>query len=125
MQRKFTSGNVSGKIKLNHKYSSANDYEKHKEKDKKKISLLKLLTTKNLFKDDKDKDSNKFKPRNSVSKHILSIQQYNQFSLKKNSLHSSKDAKDTKDGSKLNSIKPSSDLSLKVTKVEEEPPKKK
>ena len=124
MQRKFTSGNVSGKIKLNHKYSSANDYEKHKEKDKKKISLLKLLTTKNLFKDDKDKDSNKFKPRNSVSKHILSIQQYNQFSLKKNSLHSSKDAKDTKDGSKLNSIKPSSDLSLKVTKVEEEPPKK-
>ena len=123
MQRKFTSGNVSGKIKLNHKYSSANDYEKHKEKDKKKFSILKLLTTKNLFKDDKDKDStNKFRHRNSVSKHILSIQSYNQFSLKKNSLHSSKDAKDTKDTkdvSKLNSIKPSSEMSLKLTKGDE------
>ena len=126
MQRKFTSVGISGKIKLNHKYSSANDYEKHKEKDKKKISILKLLTTKNLFKDDKDKDStNKFKHRNSVTKHILSIQSYNQFSIKKNSLHSSKDAKDTKDtkdtkdGSKLNSFKPSSELSLKLTKVDE------
>ena len=118
MQRKFTSSNISNKIKLNHKYSSANDYEKNKNKDKekKKISILKLLTTKNLFKDDKDKDStNKYKHRNSVSKHILSIQQYNQFSLKKNSINSPKDQKDN-----TKSVKPSSELSLKLTKVDGE-----
>jgi CTD small phosphatase-like protein 2 len=118
MQRKSTSGNILHKIKLNHKYSSANDYEKNKVKDKekKKISILKLLTTKNLFKDDKDKDSTYiFKQRNSVSKHILSIQQYNQFNLKKNSINSPKDQKDN-----TKSVKPSSELSLKLAKVDEE-----
>ena len=120
MQRKFTSGNISKKIQLNHKYSSANDYEKNKDKhdDKKKFSILKLLTTKNLFKDEKDKDSlNNIKHRNSVSKHMLSIQQYNPFSLKKNPKNNSKD---TKENAKLLSVKPSSELGLKLNKIDEE-----
>ena len=115
----FTSSNITNKIKLNNnsKYSSANDNEKNntKDKNKKKFSLLKLLTTKNLFKDDKD-STNKMKPRNSVTKHILSIQQYNQFALKKNSGQSTKDMKDNMKSSLL---KPNSDISLKLDKVEE------
>ena len=117
MNRKFTSSNVTNKIKINSKYGSANDNEKNniKDKNKKKFSLLKLLPTKNLFKDDKD-STTKMKQRNSVTKHILSIQQYNQFALKKNSGQSSKDMKDNM---KTYLLKPNSDISLKLGKVEE------
>ena len=117
MNRKFTSSNTTNKIKINSKYGSATDNEKNKNKDKnrKKISLLKLLTTKNLFKDDKD-STTKMKHRNTVTKHILSIQQYNQFALKKNSGQSSKDMKDNM---KTNILKPNSDIGLKLNKAEE------
>jgi len=124
MSRKFTSSNITHKIKLNSKYSSANEREKNKEKDtkekdtkeknkdNKKFSILKSLMSKNLFKE--DKENNKVRHRNSVSKHILSIQQYSQMALKKNSGLSTKEIKDMK-----NLIKPNSDISLNLEKVEE------
>ena len=124
MSRKFTSSNITHKIKLNSKYSSANEREKNnkdtKDKDKdnkKKFSMLKLLTSKNnLFKEDKE---NKFKHRNSVSKHILSIQQYSQIALKKHSDFSSKEMKDIK---KI--AKPNSNNNLHNLQRVEEPKKK-
>ena len=111
MSRKFTSNNITNKIKINSKYGSANEREK-KEKNK-KFSLLKIFNSKNLFKEDKE-SNNKLKPRNSVTKNILSIQKYSQIALKKNSIHSSKDMKDMK-----NIIKPNSDLSLNLAKAVE------
>ena len=79
--------------------------------------MLKLLTSKNnLFKEDKE---NKFKHRNSVSKHILSIQQYSQIALKKHSDFSSKEMKDIK---KI--AKPNSNNNLHNLQRVEEPKKK-
>lgn len=83
-------------------------YTKEKNKDNKKFSILKSLMSKNLFKE--DKENNKVRQRNSVSKHILS----SQMALKKNSGLSTKDIKDMK-----NLIKPNSDISLNLEKVEE------
>ena len=120
MSRKFTSSNITHKIKLNSKYSSANanDKEKEKEKtkdkekDKKKFSIMKLFTTKNLFKE--DKENNKIKHRNSVTKHMLSIKEYSSMAINKNPMNSSKDIKDIKKLAKLNS-----DFNLNLTKVDE------
>ena len=120
MSRKFTSSNITHKIKLNSKYSSANanDKEKEKEKtkdkekDKKKFSIMKLFTTKNLFKE--DKENNKIKYRNSVTKHMLSIKEYSSMAINKNPMNSSKDIKDIKKLAKLNS-----DFNLNLTKVDE------
>ena len=118
MSRKFTQNNIFHKVKISSsKYSSANDNEKNREKDKKKFSALKLLTTKNLFKDDKDKDKDKDKDsnkrhRNSVNRHMISMKQYHKFSLKKHSMQSSKQMKKMK----TNLIKPTSEMSLKLSK---------
>lgn len=114
MSRKFTQNNIFHKVKISSsKYSSANDNEKNREKEKKKFSALKLLTTKNLFKDDKDKDkdSNK-RHRNSVNRQMISMKQYHKFSLKKHSMQSSKQMKKMK----TNLIKPTSEMSLKLSK---------
>ena len=115
MGRKYNSSSIYQKIKLNSKYSSANEKEKNtdKGKDKKRFSLLKLITSNNLFKEDKE-PNNKFKHPNSVSKNILSIKQYKDMSLKKNSTLIYKDMKD-KDNKSM--IKPNSDISL--AKVDE------
>ena len=115
MGRKYPSSSINHKIKLNSKYSSANEKEKNtdKGKDKKRFSLLKLITSNNLFKEDKE-PNNKFKHPNSVSKNILSIKQYKDMSLKKNSTLIYKDMKD-KDNKSM--IKPNSDISL--AKVDE------
>ena len=126
MSRKFTSSNITNKIKLNSKYSSTNTNEKEKEKekdkdkektkdkekDKKKFSIMKLFTSKNIFKE--DKENNKIKYRNSVTKHMLSIKEYSQMALKKNPMNSSKDIKKVKKFTKLNS-----DVNLSLTKEEE------
>ena len=85
---------------------------KDKNKDNKKFSILKLLMTKNLFKE--DKENNKIRYRNSVSKHILSIKEYSPMALKKNSELSTKEVKNMK-----NIIKPNSDYSLNLEKVDE------
>jgi hypothetical protein len=60
---------------------------------------------------DKDKDSNK-RHRNSVNRHMISMKQYHKFSLKKHSMQSSKQMKKMK----TNLIKPTSEMSLKLSK---------
>ena len=73
---------------------------------------MKLFTTKNLFKE--DKENNKIKHRNSVTKHMLSIKEYSSMAINKNPMNSSKDIKDIKKLAKLNS-----DFNLNLTKVDE------
>ena len=110
MERKFTSNNITYTIKLPNKYSSANVQEKNK--DKRKLSVLKRLTTKHLFKEDKE-TNNKIKHRNSLSKHLVSTPKSNHLDLKKSYVKSSKDMKKSK-----KMVRTKSRMSINPEKIE-------